>query len=121
MPIMSPPNVPPQSPHVVMIAQTNQAVRFNAERAMGVCYVVANIPDAFEKYSAGVFPSQSLVYPWEDVSAYFREFEHRNIHIYEGNIGGSMPFPVELVINSDVRYDRVHKVWPVGTGTRVDA
>jgi hypothetical protein len=54
---------------------------------MGVCYVVANVPEALEKYDAGVFPSQSLVYPYEDVSAYFSEFEHRDINIYYGSAG----------------------------------
>ena len=80
---------PPQTQAIVMVAQTNQAVRSpaNAKRVMGVCYVVANIPAALEKYDAGVFPSQSLVYPYEYVSAYFSQFEHRNINIYTGNVG----------------------------------
>ncbi|MDD2777039.1 MAG: hypothetical protein PHU06_13890 [Gallionella sp.] len=83
------PAVPPQTPPAVMIAQTNQIARSptNAKRVMGVCYVVANIPEALKKYDAGVFPSQTLVYPYEYVSAYFREFEHREINIYAGNAG----------------------------------
>lgn len=83
------PDAPNQSPPIVMVADTKRAARGTAttERAMGVCYVVANVPEALEKYDAGTFPSQELVYPWRDVSQYFSEFEHRTINIYEGNLG----------------------------------
>jgi len=83
------PNMPPQTPPTVMMAQTNQEARSPAsfERVIGVCHVVANVPEALKKYDAGVFPSQSYLYPWGEVSVYFREFEQRDINIYEGNAG----------------------------------
>ncbi len=83
------PAAPPQTQAIVMVAQTNQAVRSpaNVKRVMGVCHVVANIPEALKKYDAGVFPSQPYIYPWSEISVYFREVEHRDINIYAGNAG----------------------------------
>ena len=73
------PDQPDQTPSVVIVAQTNQAHRSGgkSERTMGVCYVVPNTPEMIKQYAAGNFPSQSLIYPYEDATSYFREFEHR--------------------------------------------
>ena len=83
------PDLPYQTSNVVLVAQANQKTSggTKAEHVMGVCYVVANVPEDITHYDAGDFPSQTLVYPYEAVSAYFSEFQHRDINIYYGNVG----------------------------------
>ena len=74
------PDVPNQS-SLVMMARTNQqqASRTKPERIAGVCYVVSNVPEAKLERQSGVLP-------WGDVSAYFRQFEHRNINKSYGSV-----------------------------------
>lgn len=80
------PNLPNQSPSVVMVAQANQKQNNHTkpERVAGVCAVVANV-GAENPY--GDIPGDQVgISPWGDVSSYFKRFEHRNINKSYGSV-----------------------------------
>ena len=107
------PEMPNQSPPVVMVADAGRAARGTATtgRAMGVCYVVANVPETLTEYSAGTFPAQDLVYPWRDISLYFRVFENRTINNYAGNT-----YDLDTSSATIVRPPEHGKLVPAGRG-----
>jgi VCBS repeat-containing protein len=72
------PNMPPQTPTIVMLAQTNQAQDSTrtAERILGVCGIIDN--EARKDANGEIYPNSGDFYAPSEVVSYFQEYEHRH-------------------------------------------
>lgn len=100
---------------IVAAAETQSAVQGSRMPDMGVCFVVANVPERMIKDESGTYPDQLSISPHSDVSAYFRKFENRIIGNWVGNAGPN-DTSSSTVIRQPEHGRLIEQVCPEGMG-----